>query len=231
MLKVAKDLIGWDKWQAERTKAQAEGRWLGIGIGTTLDSGTNNFGQSQIVNPQAPFSGNSQAASAKLDIYGEVIVAVGSVPQGQGHETTVSQVVADILNIRPGPGECAGRLRHRAQRPHRTQRDIRQPVRGIGPVRGKWRGAATEGRDEEARGVCLAVIGRRHGVWYRQARSGSPRAWDEKAIPYIGLANLANVNTAVVPEELRYDSRSTAATPGVRLSRFPTCRRNTATSR
>ena len=24
---------------------------IGIGIGTTLDSGTNNFGQSQIVNP------------------------------------------------------------------------------------------------------------------------------------------------------------------------------------
>ena len=83
MLQVAKDLIGWDKWQTERTKAQTEGRWLGIGIGTTLDSGTNNFGQAQIVNPQAPFSGNSQAANAKLDIYGEVIVAVGAVPQGQ----------------------------------------------------------------------------------------------------------------------------------------------------
>ena len=27
-----------------------------------------------------------------------MIVAVGSVPQGQGHETTVSQVVADILH-------------------------------------------------------------------------------------------------------------------------------------
>ena len=26
---------------------------IGIGIGTTLDSGTNNFGQSQIVNPGA----------------------------------------------------------------------------------------------------------------------------------------------------------------------------------
>lgn len=101
MLNAAKALIGWDRWQGERAKSHSEGRWLGIGIGTTLDSGTNNFGQSQIVNPQAPFSGNSQAASAKLDIYGEVIIAVGSVPQGQGHETTVSQVVADILNLSP----------------------------------------------------------------------------------------------------------------------------------
>jgi len=101
MLQATKDLIGWSKWQTERARARQEGRWLGIGIGTTLDSGTNNFGQAQIVNNQAPFSGNSQAASAKLDIYGEVIVAVGSVPQGQGHETTVSQVVADMLNITP----------------------------------------------------------------------------------------------------------------------------------
>ena len=74
---------------------------VGIGIGTTLDSGTNNFGQSQIVNPGAPFSGNSQGANCKLDIYGEVVVAVGSCPQGQGHETTAAQVVADVLNISP----------------------------------------------------------------------------------------------------------------------------------
>src|SRR5207245_11572332 len=33
--------------------------------------------------------------------YGEVVVAVGSCPQGQGHETTAAQVVADVLNIPP----------------------------------------------------------------------------------------------------------------------------------
>ena len=32
-------------------QARREGRLVGIGIGTTLDSGTNNFGQAQIVNP------------------------------------------------------------------------------------------------------------------------------------------------------------------------------------
>ena len=47
------------------------------------------------------FSGNSQGANCKLDIYGEVVVAVGSCPQGQGHETTAAQVVADVLNIHP----------------------------------------------------------------------------------------------------------------------------------
>src|SRR5262249_22963782 len=88
-------------WKKKQAAARAEGRWMGIGVGTTLDSGTNNFGQSQIVNPHAPFSGNSQGANCKLDIYGEVVVAVGSCPQGQGHETTAAQVVADVLNIHP----------------------------------------------------------------------------------------------------------------------------------
>ncbi len=101
MLQVAKDLIGWDDWKKKQAEARKEGRLIGIGIGTTLDSGTNNFGQSQIVNPGAPFSGNSQGANCKLDIYGEVVVAVGSCPQGQGHETTAAQVVADVLNIHP----------------------------------------------------------------------------------------------------------------------------------
>ena len=37
----------------------------------------------------------------KLDIFGEVVVTLGTVPQGQGHETTAAQVVADILGCSP----------------------------------------------------------------------------------------------------------------------------------
>ena len=36
-------------------------------------------------------------ATVKLDIFGEVVVTLGTTPQGQGHETTASQVVADII--------------------------------------------------------------------------------------------------------------------------------------
>jgi len=44
MLQVAKEQIGWENWKKRQAAARAEGRWMGIGIGTTLDSGTNNFG-------------------------------------------------------------------------------------------------------------------------------------------------------------------------------------------
>ncbi len=101
MLEMAKDLIGWDEWKRKQAEARNEGRLLGIGIGTTLDSGTNNFGQAQIMNPYLPFSGNAEACVIRLDFDGRIIVTLGTGPSGQGHETATSQVVADELNIDP----------------------------------------------------------------------------------------------------------------------------------
>jgi 2-furoyl-CoA dehydrogenase large subunit len=91
------ELIGYDRIEERRRDAAARGKLLGFGIGSTLDSGTNNFGQSQLLNPELQFSGNNEVATVKLDIFGEVVVTLGTTPQGQGHETTASQVVADIL--------------------------------------------------------------------------------------------------------------------------------------
>ena len=99
MLKKAKELVDWDHWIQEVTHRRQEGRLIGIGIGTTLDSGTNNFGQSRIINPKSPLTGNSEVANARLGVDGRVVIAVGSVPQGQGHETVAAQVVAQQLHI------------------------------------------------------------------------------------------------------------------------------------
>ena len=101
--------------EEKRRDAESRGKLFGIGIGSTLDSGTNNFGQSLILNPELQFSGNNEVATVKLDIFGEVVVTLGTVPQGQGHETTTAQVVADILgctpddiNVRAGPRHATG---------------------------------------------------------------------------------------------------------------------------
>ncbi|MEE8321522.1 MAG: molybdopterin cofactor-binding domain-containing protein, partial [Gammaproteobacteria bacterium] len=99
LLNKAKELIGWDDWQEKQKQARAEGRCLGIGIGTTLDSGTNNFAQSQIINPYLPFSSNSVVSTVKLDLDGSVSASVSSFPQGQGHETTTAQVIAEELGL------------------------------------------------------------------------------------------------------------------------------------
>jgi CO/xanthine dehydrogenase Mo-binding subunit len=98
-LDLALGLVDYEGW---RTRQRAEsGKLIGIGIGSTLDSGTNNFEQAQFVNPQLPFSGNSEAATVKLDLFGEIVVTLGTAPQGQGHETTAAQVVADVLGVTP----------------------------------------------------------------------------------------------------------------------------------
>jgi CO/xanthine dehydrogenase Mo-binding subunit len=101
MLDIALDLIGHETIEARRADAATRGKLLGLGIGSTLDSGTNNFGQSRLINPELQFSGNNEVATVKLDIFGEIVVTLGTTPQGQGHETTASMVVADILGVDP----------------------------------------------------------------------------------------------------------------------------------
>ena len=202
MLQVAKEQIGWEDWKQKQAAARAEGRWLGIGIGTTLDSGTNNFGQSQIVNPNAPFSGNSQGANCKLDIYGEVVVAVGSCPQGQGHETTAAQVVADVLNIHPDlvtvrTGFDTERNVHTgASGTYASQ----FAVSGLSAVHG----AAQKLKTEMKRLAAFLLESKEESLEFGVGEQGPQiLAKDSgKSVNYWRLANIVNVNSAVLPAEL-----------------------------
>jgi len=202
MLQVAKEQIGWENWKKRQAAARAEGRWMGIGIGTTLDSGTNNFAQSQIVNPNAPFSGNSQGANCKLDIYGEVVVAVGSCPQGQGHETTAAQVVADVLNIHPDlvtvrTGFDTERNVHTgASGTYASQ----FAVSGLSAVHG-----AAQKLKTEMKGLAAFLLEtNEENLEFGIGQQGPQiRAKDSgKSVNYWQLANVVNVNSAVLPAEL-----------------------------
>jgi CO/xanthine dehydrogenase Mo-binding subunit len=202
MLEVAKARVGWDEWKKKQAAAQKDGRFIGIGIGTTLDSGTNNFGQSQIVNPGLPYSGNSQGANCKLDIYGEVVVAVGSCPQGQGHETTAAQVVADVLNIHPDIVTVRTGFD--------TERNVHTgfsgtyasqfAVSGLSAVHG----AAQKLKAEMKRLAAFALQTKEDDLEFGEGAQGPEmRAKSTgKAINYWGLANLVNANSAALPPEL-----------------------------
>jgi len=202
MLEVAKQGIGWDDWKKKQAAARKEGRWVGIGIGTTLDSGTNNFGQSQIVNPGLPYSGNSQGANCKLDIYGEVVVAVGSCPQGQGHETTAAQVVADVLSIHPDMVTVRTGFD--------TERNVHTgfsgtyasqfAVSGLSAVHG----AAQRLKAEMSRLGAFVLQTTEDDIEFGTGSQG-PELRAKSAgssINYWGLANLVNANSAALPPEL-----------------------------
>jgi 2-furoyl-CoA dehydrogenase large subunit len=100
-LRKAMELIDYERWVKEKEKAKRQGKFIGIGFGATLDSGTNNFGQVRVINPNFPMSGGSEAAWVKVDNMGNVIAALSSSPQGQGHETVARQIVADELGVNP----------------------------------------------------------------------------------------------------------------------------------
>jgi CO/xanthine dehydrogenase Mo-binding subunit len=204
MLDVAKKRIGWNAWKEKQAAARGQGKWIGIGIGTTLDSGTNNFGQSQIVNPGLPYSGNSQGANCKLDIYGEVVVAVGSCPQGQGHETTAAQVVADVLNIHPDMVTVRTGFD--------TERNVHTgfsgtyasqfAVSGLSAVNG----AAQKLKAEMKRLGAFVLETSEDDLEFGTGAQGPELRGrsNGKSINYWGLANLVNANSAALPPEL-YD--------------------------
>ncbi|MGZ4821614.1 MAG: xanthine dehydrogenase family protein molybdopterin-binding subunit, partial [Terriglobales bacterium] len=202
MLKKAQELIGWDDWQKKIPAMRKEGRMVGIGIGTTLDSGTNNFGQARIINPFAPFSGNSKAAMVKLDMYGEVVVFLGSVPQGQGHETTASQVVADVLNISPDAVHVRAGFDtdFNVHTGHTGTYASQFAVSGLSAIYG----AAMKLKKELAQLAAFTLEAAIDDLEFGVGKEGPEvrvRGTD-KAIPYGGLANIVNVNNAGLPEDL-----------------------------
>jgi carbon-monoxide dehydrogenase large subunit len=85
-LRKALDAIGYDNFRAEQRRTRDEGRYLGIGISSHVEG--SGYG---------PFEG----ATARLDGSGNVTVACGSSPHGQGHETTLAQVCAEVLDVPP----------------------------------------------------------------------------------------------------------------------------------
>ena len=202
MLEIAKGLIGWDDWREKQRRAREEGRLVGIGIGTTLDSGTNNFGQAQIINPGAPYSGQSKAAIVKLDIYGEVVVSLGSVPQGQGHETTAAQVVGEVLGIPPEmivvrPGFDT---EQNAYTGHTGTYASQFAVTGLSAIHG----AAEKLKGELKRVAAFALKAKEKDLELGAGEQGPEVRvkGTKKSMNYWALANLVFVNNAGLPDSL-----------------------------
>ena len=89
--------VNYTAFRAEQTTARAHNRYLGIGFSLGIEfSGLS----SQILVPMERQPGFG-VATLRFDANGQVQVAHGDQPQGQSHDTTLSQVVADELGITP----------------------------------------------------------------------------------------------------------------------------------
>lgn len=198
-LDIALDLVGYDSLEAKRAEAAARGKLLGVGIGSTLDSGTNNFGQSQLLNPELQFSGNNEAATVKLDIFGEVVVTLGTVPQGQGHETTSAQLVSTLIGCSPDqvhvrPGHDTWFNSHAGFSGTYASQFA---VTGLMAVRG----AALLLRDEMVKLAAFVLGAPEEAIelsdGFARIKDGPPEA----ALPFMALGAIVNANNAFLPPD------------------------------
>jgi CO/xanthine dehydrogenase Mo-binding subunit len=199
MLDIALELADYDGWRARQAEAAGSGKRIGLGIGSTLDSGTNNFGQAQIVNPYLPFSGNGEVAHAKLDLGGEIAINLGSAPQGQGHATTAAQTVAEVLGVEPADVQVkAGydTLSHSYTGFSGTYAS-QFAVTGLGAARG-----AAERLRDEIKLVAATALGATVDEIELEGAAAHVRGDAERAIPFMGIANLVYANVAALPDEI-----------------------------
>jgi carbon-monoxide dehydrogenase large subunit len=95
----ALEMVGYDDFRKEQAKAREEGRYLGIGFSTYVEICGVAPSAWIGVGGQGWGAGLWESANVRVHLTGKVVVTTGSQSHGQGHETTVSQVVASELGI------------------------------------------------------------------------------------------------------------------------------------
>jgi 2-furoyl-CoA dehydrogenase large subunit len=96
----------------KRDEAHAAGRLYGIGFAAVVEPAQSNMGYLSTIVPveerrkAGPKGGNVAYATVHVDCLGAVSVTADSLPQGQGHATVLSQIVAEQLGLHPHDIRC-----------------------------------------------------------------------------------------------------------------------------
>lgn len=92
-------LIGYDTFLREQQESRAAGRYLGIGIALGLEPSTSNQSTYMLTTHKRTGSGAGEAAMVRVESDGSILVRLGDVGSGQGHQTAAAQIVADELGV------------------------------------------------------------------------------------------------------------------------------------
>ncbi|PPQ25916.1 xanthine dehydrogenase family protein molybdopterin-binding subunit [Rhodopila globiformis] len=96
-LKVALANADWNGFEARRAEAKARGKLRGIGISTYLEA--CGIAPSAVVGSLGARAGLYEVANIRVHPTGSVTVFTGTHSHGQGHETTLAQLVVDQLGV------------------------------------------------------------------------------------------------------------------------------------
>jgi CO/xanthine dehydrogenase Mo-binding subunit len=198
-LSKALDLIDYDDARALQRTSAGTGKRIGIGIGSTLDSGTNNFGQARLINKFLPFSGNTEGGLVRMGVDGSVYAVTGGVAFGQGHETTVAQVVADMLGLTPEQiiTHRGGDSALSAQTGFSGSYASQFAVTGIGAIL-----SATRKLVREIQLVAAATLGAEPDDIILEGGFAKVAGDPARALPFAAVAGIVHFSPADLPPEV-----------------------------
>ena len=90
-------MLDYKKFRTDQTAARAQGRLMGIGFSTYIEA--CSIAPSKVVGSLGAQAGLWESGKVQVHPTGKVSVFTGSHSHGQGHETTMAQIVADSLGI------------------------------------------------------------------------------------------------------------------------------------
>ncbi|MGD2069460.1 MAG: xanthine dehydrogenase family protein molybdopterin-binding subunit [Gemmatimonadota bacterium] len=93
----ALEMSGWDTFEERRAEAKSRGRLRGIGLSTFVEA--CGLAPSQVAGALGARAGLYEVGQVRVHPTGSVTVYTGSHSHGQGHETTMAQIVADKLGL------------------------------------------------------------------------------------------------------------------------------------
>ncbi len=93
----ALEMVNYQQLRQEQDQARREGRYLGIGFSSYIEA--CGLAPSAWIGAQGWGAGLWESANVRMHLTGKVVVTTGSQSHGQGHETTLAQLVADELGI------------------------------------------------------------------------------------------------------------------------------------
>jgi carbon-monoxide dehydrogenase large subunit len=97
-LELARDTAAYDDVRAEQRRARREGRYVGVGVACYVE--LTGVGSAIPASPGAAINTGTEGVTVRVDPGGTVTASFGLACQGQGHETTLAQVVAQELGAR-----------------------------------------------------------------------------------------------------------------------------------
>ncbi|HTI56586.1 MAG TPA: molybdopterin cofactor-binding domain-containing protein [Verrucomicrobiae bacterium] len=90
-------MLDYKKFRADQAAARTQGRLMGIGFSTYIEA--CSIAPSKVVGSLGAQAGLWESGKVQVHPTGKVSVFTGSHSHGQGHETTMAQIVADSLGI------------------------------------------------------------------------------------------------------------------------------------